>query len=231
MPFTIKKDPTKIHILGTGSGWDLHPKGSNAVIYALNDFVKYERYGITPDILFILDVLDEKPQIVSGLDNLGDIISRINKWKVPLVAPFVYEEIPLSQAFPLKRCVEEFGEPYFTNTICYMIAYAIMAGAKEIQLFGVNQAGSHEYNEERGGVEYWIGQALGRGIQVIINGNKSQVMKFKGRTGMNILYGYNQPLEQIVALEEKFGAPIVKRLSGPSQLSTRNLGGQKRLIK
>ena len=79
MPFDIKKEPTKVQIMGSGSGWELAPRVSNKIIYALNDYVYQERYSnIKPDILFIMDVLDEKPMIVSGISNLGDVISRIN---------------------------------------------------------------------------------------------------------------------------------------------------------
>ena len=173
--------------------------------------------------VFIRDVLDEKPQIVSGMDNLGDVIARINEFRVPLIAPFKYEEIPLSKAFPIEECVQKLGFPYFSNTICYMIAYAILQGAEEIQIFGVNQASSHEYSEERGGVEYWIGQAIGRGIKVIVNGHKSQVLKYKGRYGGNILYGYLQTYDQIKAAAEKFGESTIKRLSAPPTPFSRDI--------
>jgi len=221
--FEIKKNPDKVIIAGTGQGWENMPVKSNAVVYCLNDYVKVERYGIKPDILFIMDVLDEKPQIVSGIDNLGEVIARINKMKVPLVAPYKYAEIPLSQAFPLDRCVATFGAPYFTNTICYMIAYALMAGAKEIAIYGVNQAGSHEYTEERAGVEYWIGIAIGLGVSVTINGQNSHLLMYKGRYGKGILYGYLQTYEQFSAGRKKFGETEIRRLTAPKKPFSRHI--------
>jgi len=182
------------------------------LLYCLNDYISVERYQIQPDLVFIMDQLDEKPQIVSGHDNLGTVIEKINKLKVPLISPYRYEEIPLFVPFPLKKCVEEFGMPYFTNTICYMIAYAILAGAREIELYGVNQASSHEYSEERGGVEYWLGVASGRGIKVAIHGDKSEVLRFKGRYGKGILYGYLTNLETIQRDEKRYGERVIKRL-------------------
>ncbi len=172
MPFSTKKDPTKVQIMATGSGWELAPAKTDKIIYVLNDYIYMEKYGITPDILFIMDVLDEKPQIVSGINSLEDVVKRINDMGVTLVAPFQYEEIPTSEAFPLEECVKEFGMPYFTNTISYMIAYAMLKGAKEIELFGVNQASSSEYFYEKAGVEYWLGIANGRGLKITINGDK-----------------------------------------------------------
>src|SRR3990167_3462247 len=112
--FEIKKDPSKVIIAGTGSGWELMPKATEKVVYCLNDYIYTEKYQVKPDILFIMDILDEKPQIVSGHGNLGEIIHRINSLNVPLIAPYKYQEIPLSQPFPIKECVKEFGIPYFT---------------------------------------------------------------------------------------------------------------------
>lgn len=215
MPFKIFRNKKKVAVVGTGTGWELLPVQSDHTVYCLNDFVNFEKFQVKPDILFIMDILDEKPQVVSGIQNLGETIQKINKLGCPLIAPYKYAEIPKSEAFPIHECVKEFGIPYFTNTICYMIAYALMKGAEQIDIFGVNQAGSHEYLEEKGGVEYWIGVAVGRGVRVTINGKDSGLLKYKGRYGNSQLYGYLMNYEQIVSAEQKFGVPIVKQLSAP----------------
>ena len=213
MPFEIKKNPEQVLILGTGDGWNYAPKKTEKTVYCLNDYIRLEKYQIQPDVLFVMDVLDEKPQIVAGMDNLGAVIRRINEMKVPLVAPFKYEEIPLSEAFPLEECVKEFGNPYFTNTISYMIAYALLKGAKEIETYGVNQASSSEYFYEKAGVEYWLGIAVGKGVKVTVNGEKSELLTTKTRFGGGLLYGYNQTYSQILNAKEKFGEPIIKKLT------------------
>lgn len=224
--FEIKKNHEKVIILATGSGWELAPKESEKVIFALNDYVYQERYGVSPDILFIMDILDEKPQVVSGLTNLGDIIRRINQMQIPLIAPYKYEEIPLSEPFPLEKVVKEFGKPYFTNTIAYMIAFALINGVKEIELFGVNQAGSHEYAEEKGGVEYWLGIAIGRGVKVTINGKNSQLLRYKGRYGNDMMYGYLQDYKTFLETKEKFGMPIIRKLLKKSDKYARNINAR-----
>ena len=214
--FKIKKDPTKVMILATGPGWDLAPKETEKIVYALNDFVAVERYKVMPDFLFLMDILDEKPQVVSGQTPLPDMIRRLNALRVPFLAPFKYEEIPSSIAFPLEAVVKKFGLPYFTNTICYMIAYALLQGAKEIETYGVNQAGSHEYSEEKGGVEYWLGVAIGMGVKVTVHGNQSQLMKYKGRYGNSMLYGYLQNYQEIQSNKERFGEVNIRKLLKPS---------------
>lgn len=224
--FEIKKDMTKWIIAGTGQGWQLIPRVTNKMLFCLNDFIHVNKYGIDPDLLCIMDILDSKPQIISGNDDLGQVIKRINQMNCPLIAPYKYEEIPKSEAFPLEEVVKKYGHPYFTNTICYMIAYALYEEAKEIDLYGVNQAGSHEYSEERGGVEYWLGVAVGLGVKVTVNGKNSQVLKFKGRYGKNILYGYMISYEEMKKSNKLFGVGVIKKLSTPTKADS----GTKRKI-
>lgn len=217
MAFKLRKRKDLVAICGTGSGWEHLPILSDHTIYCLNDFIFMEKYQINPDVLFLMDILDEKPKIVSGIDNLGEVVSRINKMGIPFISPCRYAEIPLSQAFPLEEAVAKFGTPYFSNTIAYMVCYALLQGAKEIELFGVNQAGSHEYQEEKGSVEYWIGIAVGMGVKVTINGKDSQLLKHKGRYGKNILYGYLTDFEGYLRDKKRFGEAVVKQLSIPTQ--------------
>lgn len=170
-----------------------------------------------------MDVLDQKPLIVSGTQNLGEVIQRINKLGCPLIGPYKYAEIPKSEAFPIKEVVKKFGLPYFTNTISYMIAYALLQGAEEIDIYGVNQASSSEYFYEKAGVEYWIGIATGLGVKVIINGAQSEVLANKRRFGGNLLYGYNQTFNEFMRSEEKFGEGIIIKLLAPPQPVSRTV--------
>lgn len=213
--FEIKKDPTKWQIMGTGAGIELAPKRSSAIHLGLNDLIRVEEYGIELDLICIMDVLDEKPRIVSGHDNLGAIIQRINKLKVPLIAPYRYEEIPLSMPFPIEECKKKFGQPYFSNTIGYMIAFALLKGAKEIHMFGVNQASQSEFGIEKAATEYWLGVANGMGVKIIISGDKSELLRSKLRWGADVLYGYNKSYEGVIREKEKYGERLVKKLLKP----------------
>lgn len=216
MAFKIRKNPQLVAICGTGRGWEHLPIKSTHTIYCLNDFIFIDKYQIQPDVLFLMDILDEKPKIVSGIDNLGEVVERINKMGCPLIAPCRYAEIQNSHAFPLEEAVAKFGTPYFSNTIAYMVCFALLQGAKEIEFFGVNQAGAHEYTEEKGSVEYWIGIAVGMGVKVTINGKDSQLLKHKGRYGRNILYGYNTDYEGYLRDKQHYGEAVIKQLSAPT---------------
>jgi len=223
MAFQIKKNPERWAICGTGSGWELLPKLTDEIVFCLNDYIFTEKYNVEPDLLCIMDVLDDKPQIVSGINNLGDVISRINKLKIPIITPYKYEEIPLSKPFPLKECVKRFGLAYFSNTIAFMIAYALLNGAKEITLYGINQASSSEYFHERDAVTYWLGIANGMGVKVTISGDKSELLRGKDMFGNNLLYGYHQTYDQIMSDEQRLGEQIIKRLMSPPKKYSRTV--------
>ena len=92
-------------------------------------------------------------------------------------------------AYPLKKIVDKFGITYFANTICYMIAYAVYIGVKQIDLYGINMVpeDTTEYIHEKGGVEFWLGFAIAKGLKVKAHGDKSRVLKTKDGK----LYGYN----------------------------------------
>lgn len=73
-----------------------------------------------------------------------------------------------------------------------MIAYAILTGVKSIDFWGVNQHGMKEYINERKGVEFWIGLAMGHGIKIKVNG-PSHLLKNESK----VLYGYKRPWQEL----------------------------------
>jgi hypothetical protein len=91
--------------------------------------------------------------------------------------------------YPLHEIIEEFGSDYFANSVSYAIALAIYKGYDEIELFGVNQSTGKEYIFEKGGVEYWIGFAKGKGIKVTVKGDASILLL----TNDKKMYGFNLP--------------------------------------
>jgi len=68
--------------------------------------------------------------------------------------------------YPLQDIVNSFNSVYFTNTISYMIAYALFKGVDILELYGIDMNGTREYISERGSVMYWIGRAESLGVQV-----------------------------------------------------------------
>lgn len=65
----------------------------------------------------------------------------------------------------------EVGNPsgcYWTNTIAYMVALAVVEGFQEIHVYGVDMVNAEEYLTQRPGVTFVLGVAVGRGIRVVL---------------------------------------------------------------
>lgn len=74
--------------------------------------------------------------------------------------------VPNATSLPIDRLVAEFGKFFFTSSFAYMMGMAILQGAKEIALFGVDMASKDEYILQRPGGHFFIQEAAKRGIQV-----------------------------------------------------------------
>lgn len=77
---------------------------------------------------------------------------------------------PGAHPYPEKEMFHVFGPFFFTSSIAYMLAKAIMdcehSGIKQIGIWGVMQASKTEYAYQRPGIQYFIWQAAVRGIKV-----------------------------------------------------------------
>jgi hypothetical protein len=92
-------------------------------------------------------------------------------------------QIPTAIPFPREAIIAHFGE-YFTNTVAWMIAYAIMSQYKKIGVYGIDMAQDEEYMHQRPSVEYFLGWAKGAGIELEVP-IVSDLLKAP------FLYGYN----------------------------------------
>jgi len=89
------------------------------------------------------------------------------------------------KVFPLEEICEKFNNHYFSNTINYMIAYALYKGYKKLRLYGIDHIRHETYTMERSGVEFWLGIAVGMGVEVEIAEGSALLQTFNGK-----LYGY-----------------------------------------
>ena len=100
-----------------------------------------------------------------------------NPLDVEIVMQYPHEEIPKSVGFPLREVCNEYlgglrrGEAkvkYFTSTLAYEIAYALLLGFERIELYGFEMSSGDEYIEQKGSAEFWMGIALGRGVELYL---------------------------------------------------------------
>ena len=109
------------------------------------------------------DFTEWKPKYKPGY---FDAICRMDR---PVVVQKDTGEGKNFREYPLSLVLETFQRQYFNNSISYMIAMAILEGAVEIGMYGVDMAqndpsAGNEYAHQRPSCEYMIGICDGRGI-------------------------------------------------------------------
>jgi hypothetical protein len=142
------------------------------------DNITYKRRGLT----------DFRGMLVQAY------LESLNALNIPVYMQRPWNVIPHAVPYPLDAILKEFPRKYFTNTISWMIALAILEGFKEIGIWGVDMAVSsplraqNEYSHQRPSCEYFIGIAEGRGIKVHLP-DECDLLKSR------FLYAINEPEE------------------------------------
>lgn len=108
--------------------------------------------------------------------------------------------IDTAQPFPHRVLVDQF-RPYFTNTISWLLALAIMMRPEWVGLYGVDMAQDHllaaEYSEQRPSCEYFCGIIEAIGIDLIIPGGSDLL-------GATHLYGYENSGPVMEKMQSRF---------------------------
>lgn len=180
----------EIIILGKGPSRDECP--FNADVWGVNDvFSSFPNQKFSK--IFFFDYLQFMGALEGKPEQKDVFVRELNKLDCEVVCQKHYDEIPKSIKYPLREILEEFKIYYFTNSVCYVIAYAIFKGYKTIRLYGVDQMGASEYLLQKGGVEAWLSYAMGLGIEIRFS-KRSNLFK----TEKEKFYGYNRPLNEII---------------------------------
>ena len=136
-----------------------------------------------PDLLF-----DLHPPVLWRDPSKKTWDPKYAKWlttnRVPIMMQDVYADVPGSIKYPFDTMITEFPRGYMTNHLAYMTALALMEGVTHLGIFGCDYNTQSEYGPQRGGAEYWLGVAEGRGVHVQI----APQCDLLGRPAL--LYGY-----------------------------------------
>lgn len=116
--------------------------------------------------------------VVDGTDYRG----WLRRCSLPIYMTQRQPDIPNSVTYPLQRVIKDLEVDYFTSTIAYEIALAIVEGFKEIALYGVDLIVNEEWAHQKPCVEFLLGLANGRGITTTIP-RTSAVCKMTHRYG------------------------------------------------
>jgi hypothetical protein len=98
-----------------------------------------------------------------------------------------YEDVPKSVHFPKDEVLNYPNATTngkmireATSSVSWAIAHAIYLGYKRIEIFGVELSSNTEYTYQRENFKYWVGVAVGKGIEVDVHSDMFN----------NPLYGY-----------------------------------------
>jgi len=177
----FKKESENIFILGRGSSLVRCPakKPEKTEYWGCSNIYKVREI----DKLFIMHNIYD-----TQFNRDKDLIKNVNKKDFPVYTLGKYEELKNNIAYPMEGVIKEFGISYFLNSISYILPLAIMQKPKNIILFGVDMSfGTKiEYmKKEKACLEFWIGVAIGRGVNVQIT-QESTLLR---RIGRNTFYG------------------------------------------
>lgn len=87
--------------------------------------------------------------------------------------PQTQPRFPGSLSYPLDEATALMGRTYFTSSFSYMLALAIVQGATEIAIYGVDLVIGEEYEYQRPAAEFLLGIAHAKGIKVTIPSTSS----------------------------------------------------------
>lgn len=141
-------------------------------------------------------VMDQEDWIIRKNNTLGrDICKEINSYNFPVYVSKPWADLDHWVEYPLNHVIsgipnlkhkilkktergEEWDEiqgKYFLNSFCYMLALAIFERYERIEMYGIDMANmdgrptNDTFEDERSCVNFWVGVAIGRGIEVSIS--------------------------------------------------------------
>ncbi len=93
----------------------------------------------------------------------------------PIYLQYWNPDIPNSIGYPIQE-VSDLAFPnfrrgdkkvkYFTSTLAYMFGIALLEGFERVEIYGFELSDDIEYVKQKACVEWWIGFAMGRGIEI-----------------------------------------------------------------
>lgn len=103
--------------------------------------------------------------------NIATMLAWLKTHPGPIITSRAHPDYPGLVEFPLQAFLREIdGTAYFNSTAAYAIAYAIFIGVEHLAVFGndFTYENSHHAEKGRACVEFWMGYAKARGMQVTV---------------------------------------------------------------
>lgn len=127
--------------------------------------------------------------------NIAAMVEWLRTHPGPVMTSRAHPSYPGMVEFPLQDVINALGYAYFNGTAAYAAAYAIYRGATKISLFGCDYtyANSHSSEKGRACLEFWLGYAAARGIELGFADRTSlmDTCEDKADPGELNVYGYD----------------------------------------
>lgn len=100
--------------------------------------------------------------------NIAEMLKWLKRYPGPVYTSRPHPDYPGLVPFPLEDVINDLGYTYFNSTAAYAVAYAIHMDVAKITVFGNDFTYPNAHHAERGRacVEFWLGVAAARGIQL-----------------------------------------------------------------
>lgn len=145
------------------------------------------------DMVFHMDDVrvQERRAEAAPDSNIASLVRWLKTSRVPVMTSRAHPEYPALVEFPLEAVLNDMGHDYFNSTAAYAVAYAIHVGATKISCFGMDftYPNSHQAEKGRACVEFWLGIAKARGIQLSMPKTTTLMDAMCARSER--LYGYD----------------------------------------
>jgi hypothetical protein len=102
--------------------------------------------------------------------NIAEMLRWLKGHPGPVITSRASPGFPGLVEFPLEAVLNDCPNGYFNSTAAYAVAYAVHIGVKKISCFGMDftYPKAHDAEKGRACVEFWLGIAAERGIQIAV---------------------------------------------------------------
>jgi len=163
-------------------------------------------FTLNPKRLDKLFMTDEESEVDASQYDYEQMVRHTRT----LVLPVHYkrfQQLPIPvEIFPMEAIARRFPTRFYSNTIAYELAYAlyqtrsvfdekgiphVVDGYSRIYFYGIDMMTHSTYVQEKGGVEFWMGVALGMGVEIINTVSSATAKTWNGR-----MYGHYGAMQE-----------------------------------
>lgn len=151
---------------------------------------------IACDLVFHMDDvrIQEIRAAARPKSNIAAMLAWLKTTRTPVMTSRAHPDYPALIEFPFEDVANALGEVYWNNTVAYAVCYAIYRGVERLSLFGCDYTYTNRGKGEAGRacVEYWLGIASARGIEITTDPRSPLLDSYRCRKDDDVYaYGYD----------------------------------------